>query len=119
MLVLIGLCHGYNQTSRNVGENTYIDHNLLIEVETINRYGFPERKTEAVKLSKAMVEKGMQHVWDQIKGQQVSVPVFVNCWVSKANKAGYDLYLAGDGKPINLQLVQTAEKPAPAVRSAS
>lgn len=116
-LVLIGLCHGYNKNVRTFGEKEFTDHNLLIEVEATNRYGIPERKTEAVKLSKAMIDRGMQHVWDQLKGQQVSVPVFVGTWVSKAGSAGYDMYLSGDGKPLNLQLAPAAEKPA--VRSAS
>lgn len=117
-LVLIGLCHGYSKNVRTFKDNEYTDHFLLIEIEALNRYGIAERKTEAVKLSKAMIDRGMQHVWDQLKGQQVSVPVFVGTWVSKAGSAGYDLYLSGDGKPLNLQLVP-AEKPAAAVRSAS
>lgn len=111
-LVLIGLCYGYNKNTRTFGEKEYTDHNVLIEVEAINRYGIAERKTEAVKLSKAMVDKGMQHVWDQLKGQQVSVPVFISAWVSKAGSAGYDMYLSGEGKPLNLQLAPTNEKPA-------
>lgn len=116
-LVLIGLCHGYNKNVRTFGDKEFTDHNLLIEVETVNRYGYPERKTEAVKFPKAMIEKGMQHVWDQLKGQQVSVPVFVSTWVSKGGTNGYDMYLSGDGKPLNLQLAPAADKPA--VRSAS
>lgn len=103
-LVLIGLCHGYNARNRTVGQNTFTDHNILIEVEQLNQYGIAERKTEAVTISRGLMEKGIQHVWDQLKGKQVSVPVFVSTWTSKAGKAGFDLYLAGDGKPLNLQL---------------
>ncbi|AOE85579.1 DNA-binding protein [Pseudomonas sp. TCU-HL1] len=110
-LVLVGLCHGYHANHRMVRDQSFTDHQLLVEVVDTNRYGFEETKTIAVKLSKAHMDKGVQHVWDQYKGKQVSVPVFVGAWASKAGNAGFDLILAGEGKPLNLQL---ATKPVAA-----
>ncbi|AOE85555.1 DNA-binding protein [Pseudomonas sp. TCU-HL1] len=103
-LVQIGLCHGFNSSTRTVGQNQFTDNQILLEVEDVNRYGIAERKTVVVKISKALMEKGINHVWDQLKGKQVAVPVFVATWASKSGNAGHDLFLSGDGKPLNLQL---------------
>lgn len=110
MLALIGLCHGFNTNTRQVGQNTFTDNQVLIEVEQTNQYGLPEVKTVAVKLSKKHMELGMNNVWNQLKGKQVSVPVFVGAWASKAGNAGYDLWLSGDGKPLNIQLVKAVQQ---------
>lgn len=105
-LLLLGLCHGFHTKPRQVGTNTFTDNQVLIEVEQINQYGIPEVKTVVVKLSKAHMEQGMNHLWDQQKGKTVAVPVFVAPWASKAGNAGFDLFLAGDGKPEQLQRLQ-------------
>lgn len=107
-LVLLGLCHGYHENKRVFGNNEFIDKQVLVEVEQVNQFGIPEVKTIAVKLSKKHSESGVQHVWDQLKGKQVSVPVFVGAWASKAGNAGFDLWLSGDGKPLSIQQVQKA-----------
>lgn len=106
MLVLLGLCHGFNAHTRQHGQNTFTDNNVLVEVEQLNQYGLPEVKTVAVKLSKKHMEQGFNNVWDQLKGKQVAIPVFVGAWASKAGNAGHDLWLAGDGKPMNIQQVK-------------
>jgi len=85
-LVLIGLCHGFNSNTRTMGTNTFTDNQVLVEVET-----------------------GVNNVWNQLKGKQVSVPVFVGAWASKAGNAGFDLWLSGDGKPMNVQLVKPVQ----------
>jgi len=105
-LVLLGLCHGFNSNTRTVGTNTFIDNQVLVEVEQLNQYGIPEVKTIPVKLSKKHVESGIGNAWNQLKGKQVSVPVFVGAWASKAGNAGFDLWLSGDGKPMNVQQVK-------------
>lgn len=104
-LVLMGKCHGYNQTHRTFGSNEFVDNLVLVEVEQINQYGIPEVKTVSVKLSKRQMENGFNNLWDQLKGKLVSIPVFVGPWSSKGGNAGYDLWLAGDGKPLNIQQV--------------
>jgi hypothetical protein len=105
-LVLLGLCHGYNSNQRQVGDKSFTDHQILVEVEQLNQYGIPEVKTIAVKLSKKHMEQGLNNAWNQLKGKTVSVPVFVGAWASKAGNAGYDLWLAGDGKPLNIQAIK-------------
>lgn len=110
MLALIGLCHGFNTNTRTVGQNIFTDNQVLIEVEQTNQYGLPEVKTVAVKLSKKHMELGLNNVWNQLKGKQVSVPVFVGAWASKAGNAGYDLWLSGEGKPLNIQLVKAVQQ---------
>ncbi|MCY1376483.1 hypothetical protein D9M68_483610 [compost metagenome] len=105
-LVLIGLCHGYNSNTRTVGDKTFTDHQVLVEVEQLNQFNIPEVKTIAVKLSKKHMDAGLNNVWNQLKGKQVAAPVFVGAWASKAGNAGFDLWLSGDGKPVNLQLVK-------------
>ena len=109
-LVLLGLCHGFHQHKRTVGNNEFTDNQVLIEVEQVNQFGIPEVKTVAVKLSKRHVEGGVQHLWGQMKGKQVAVPVFVGPWASKAGNAGFDLWLSGEGKPLNIQQVQPVNK---------
>ncbi|WP_347506592.1 DNA-binding protein [Pseudomonas anguilliseptica] len=109
-LVLIGLCHGFNSNTRTFNGNTFVDNQVLVEVENQNQYGIPEVKTIAVKVSKKHMEQGLNNVWNQFKGKQVSVPVFVNAWASKAGNAGYDLILSGDGKPLNVQLVKAVQQ---------
>ncbi|MNZ53305.1 hypothetical protein D3C78_711790 [compost metagenome] len=108
MLAMIGLCHGFHSNVRTVGSNNFTDNLLLIEVETTNQYGIPEVKTEKIKLSKKHMELGVNNLWNQLKGKQVSVPVFVQAWASKAGNAGYDLWLSGDGRPLNIQAVKAA-----------
>lgn len=108
-LLLIGLCHGFNSNTRTMGTNTFTDNQVLVEVEQLNQYGIAEVKTIAVKLSKKHMETGVNNVWNQLKGKQVSVPVFVGAWASKAGNAGFDLWLSGDGKPMNVQLVKPVQ----------
>lgn len=108
MLVLIGLCHGFHSNTRTIGEKTFVDNQVLVEVQQMSQYGTPEVKTIPVKLSKRQFENGVQHVWEKLKGTQVSVPVFIGAWASKAGNAGYDIWLSGDGKPVNVQLAKPA-----------
>ncbi len=112
MLTLTGLCHGYNSNTRTIGPNQFTDHQVLIEVSDLNQYGIPEVKTVAVKLSKKHMEEGYNNAWNQQKGKTVSIPVRVGAWASKAGNAGYDFWLAGDGKPVPFQLAT-----APAARA--
>jgi len=109
MLVLLGLCHGFNSNTRQIGSNTFTDNQVLIEVEQLNQYGIPEVKTVAVKLSKKHMEAGLNNSWNQMKGKNVSIPVFVGAWASKAGNAGFDYWLAGDGKALNVQLVKPVQ----------
>lgn len=104
MLLLTGLCHGYKANQRTVGANQFTDHLLLIEVQDTNQFGIAETKTVGVKLAKADVDQGLQHVYDQYKGKPISVPVRVGPWASKAGNAGYDFWLSGDRKPVQMQL---------------
>jgi len=106
MLLLTGLCHGYKANKRTVGANEFIDHLLLLEVQDVNQYGLAETKTVGVKLAKADIENGVQHQFDALKGKAVSVPVRVSPWASKAGNAGFDLYISGDRKPVNMQIRQ-------------
>lgn len=105
-LVLLGLCHGFHSNQRTVGQNQFTDNVILVEVEQINQFGIPEVKTVQVKLSKKHMEGGLNNLWNQHKGKPVSVPVFVGAWASKAGNAGFDLWLSGDGRPLNLQQVK-------------
>lgn len=104
MLLLTGLCHGYKANTRTQGTNQFTDHLVLVEVQDTNQYGIAETKTVGIKLSKADVEAGLQHAYDQYKGKPVSVPVRVGPWASKAGNAGYDFWLSGDRKPVQMQL---------------
>lgn len=108
MLVLIGLCHGFHSNTRKFGDKEFTDHQVLIEVQQTSQYGTSEVKTIPVKLSKRQHENGVQHVWEKLKGTQVSVPVFIGAWASKSGSAGYDIWLSGDGKPANVQLGKSA-----------
>lgn len=104
MLLLTGLCHGYKANQRTVGANQFTDHLVLVEVQDTNQFGIPETKTIGIKLSKADVDTGLQHVYDQYKGKPISVPVRVGPWASKAGNAGFDFWLSGDRKPVQMQL---------------
>lgn len=106
MLLLIGLCHGYKANTRTQGANQFTDHLVLVEVEDTNQYGIAETKTVGIKLSKADVEGGLQHVYDQYKGKPISVPVRVGPWASKVGNAGYDFWLSGDRRPVNMQIAK-------------
>lgn len=106
-LVLLGLCHGFYSNNRTVGQNTFTDNVVLVEVEQVNQFGINENKTVQVMLSKKQMEQGLNNVWNQLKGKTVAVPVFVSSWASKSGSSvGYDLRLSGDGKPLNLQLAK-------------
>ena len=115
MLLLTGLCHGYKANNRTVGANQFTDHLLLVEVQDKNQYGIDETKTIGIKLSKADIDGGIQHLYDQFKGKPLTVPVRVGPWASKAGNAGYDFWLSGDRKPIQMQI----KPPAAAVQAAS
>lgn len=104
MLLLTGLCHGYKLNTRQQGTNTFTDHFVLVEIQDTNQYGIAETKTVAIKLAKGDVEGGLNHVYDQYKGKQVSVPVRVSAWASKAGNAGFDFWLSGDRKPVAIQM---------------
>lgn len=104
MLLLTGLCHGYKANTRTQGANQFTDHLVLVEVQDSNQYGIHETKTVAVKLSKADIDGGIQHLYDQYKGKPISLPVRVGPWASKAGNAGFDFWLSGDRKPVQMQL---------------
>lgn len=106
MLLLTGLCHGYKANQRTVGANQFTDHLLLIEVQDTNQFGIAETKTVGIKLSKADVEAGIQHVYEQYKGKPVTAPVRVGPWASKAGNAGFDFWLSGDRRPVNMQIAK-------------
>lgn len=103
MLALIGVCHGYHVNSRQFNGNTFQDHLIVLEVEQINQFGITENKTVTVKVGKKLVEQGVTNIYNQLKTKQISVPVFVGAWASKSGNAGFDYWLSGDGKPLNLQ----------------
>lgn len=111
MLALIGLCQGYYLNQKEIrgqnGPTTISEHSVLIMVEESNKYGIVEQKIKEIRLSKKHMEGGLNHLWDQLKGKQVSVPVFIQSWASKAGNSGYDYWLSGDGKPLNLQQVKS------------
>ncbi|WP_137885730.1 DNA-binding protein [Pseudomonas sp. 2FE] len=109
MLLLTGLCHGYKANKRTVGANEFTDHLLLIEVQDTNQFGIPETKTVGIKLAKSDVEQGIQHVYDQFKGKAVSAPVRVGPWASKAGNAGFDYWLSGDRRPVNMQIAKPVQ----------
>lgn len=106
MLLLTGLCHGYKSNTRKVGTNDFVDHMVLVEVQDLDQYGIPQVKTASVKLSKADLENGVQHQYDALKGKPVTVPVRVGPWASKAGNAGFDYWISGDRKPVNMQIRQ-------------
>lgn len=106
MLLLTGLCHGYKSNKRTVGTNEFVDHLVLLEVQDLNQYGIAETKTQSIKLSKADIENGVQHQYEALKGKAVSVPVRVGPWASKAGNAGFDFWISGDRKPVNMQIRQ-------------
>lgn len=108
-LVLLGLCHGFHTNTRQMGTNVFVDNSVLIEVEQQNQFGIAEVKTVQVKLSKKHMEQGIEKLWHQFKGKTVSVPVFVGAWASKAGNAGFDLWLSGDGKPMNVQQIKPVQ----------
>ena len=115
MLLLTGLCHGFKANTRKVGNNEFTDNLILLEVQDKNQYGIDETKTVGIKLSKADVEAGLQHLYDQLKGKALTVPVRVGPWASKAGNAGFDFWLSGDRKPVQMQI----KPPAAAVQAAS
>lgn len=106
MLLLTGYCHGYKANKRTVGPNEFTDNLLLVEVQDINQFGIAETKTIGIKLSKADIDAGIHHVYDGLKGKQVTAPVRVGPWASKAGNAGFDYWLSGDRRPVNMQLVK-------------
>lgn len=106
MLLLTGLCHGYKANTRNFNGQEFVDHLLLIETQDTNQYGISETKTVSIKLSKADLENGVQHSYDQLKGKPVTAPVRVGTWASKAGNAGFDFWLSGDRKPVNMQIAK-------------
>ncbi|MDU3111041.1 DNA-binding protein [Corynebacterium sp.] len=106
-LVLIGLCQGYYSETRNVntasGPTQITEHSVLIQVEQSNKFGMSEERIVQVRLSKKHMENGLNNAWNNQKGKQVCMPVFVQTWASKAGNSGFDYWLSGDGMPINLQ----------------
>lgn len=106
MLLLTGLCHGYKANVRQFNGQEYTDHLLLVETQDTNQFGIAETKTTSIKLSKADMEAGIHHVYDQIKGKPVTMAVRVGAWTSKAGNAGFDLWLSGDRRPVNMQIAK-------------
>ncbi|WP_437882144.1 DNA-binding protein [Pseudomonas sp. LRF_L74] len=104
MLLLTGLCHGFKANTRTVGANSFTDNLVLVEVQDKNQFGIDETKTIGIKMAKADLEAGLNHLYDQYKGKPVTVPVRVGPWASKAGNAGFDFWLSGDRKPVQMQL---------------
>ncbi|WP_417842193.1 DNA-binding protein [Terasakiella sp.] len=114
MLTLLGMCDGVFVKTKEVrgrdGSNVQIkEHYVLIQVEEQNQYDRVEVKTREVRMAKKHIDSGIDRLYDALKGKPVAVPVYVQAWASRAGNAGFDLWLSGDGKNANVQLIP-AEK---------
>lgn len=101
MEIKLGLCKGISTKDKG---NGIVETYVLVVSEGRDEYGQVVDVTTGIRIGKSHLEAGVDRIYQNYAGKQVAVPFFPKPWKSKAGNVGLERWLAGDGKPVNIQV---------------
>ncbi|MGG5827979.1 MULTISPECIES: DNA-binding protein [Aeromonas] len=100
-LYLVGEIAGVKQDSFNNGGNQIVRHTVGIRITTVDAYGGETSELVEVRLPQASVDAGLPRQLETLRGQTLSLPVWVQAYTGKRG-AGYALMLDSKQKILGL-----------------
>ncbi|MGE6123814.1 DNA-binding protein [Aeromonas rivipollensis] len=91
-LYLVGEIAGVKTDSFRNGEQQIIRHTVGVRVTTLDAYGGESSELVEVRLSQAAVDSGVPRQLDGLRGQVLSLPVWVQAYTGRRG-AGHALML--------------------------
>lgn len=91
-LYLVGEIAGVKQDAFRNGDSQIIRHTVGVRVTTLDAYGGETAELVEVRLPQAAVDAGLQRQLEGLRGQTLSLPVWVQAYTGKRG-AGYALML--------------------------
>ena len=91
-LYLVGEIAGVKTDSFRNGDQQIVRHTAGLRVTTVDAYGGATSELVEVRLSQAAVDSGVPRQLDGLRGQTLSLPVWVQSYTGKRG-AGYALML--------------------------
>lgn len=91
-LYLVGTVAGVKQDSFRNGDNQLIRHTVGIRITTVDAYGGETAELVEVRLPQAAVDSGLPRQLEGLRGQTLSLPVWVQAYTGKRG-AGFSLML--------------------------
>lgn len=103
MLTLTGVVLGTKTLQRKRSDGSLFDVQFL-GIQTDKESGYDgETITTDIQISQHQYQAGICAFYQKLRGQVVSVPVWVTAWAGKNNNAGINFHLSGEGKPVSGQ----------------
>lgn len=91
-LYLVGTVAGVKQDSFRNGDSQIIRHTVGVRVTSVDAYGGETSELVEVRLPQAAVDSGLPRQLEGLRGQTLSLPVWVQTYVGKRG-AGFALML--------------------------
>ncbi|MNQ91205.1 hypothetical protein D3C85_1065760 [compost metagenome] len=91
-LYLVGEIAGVKQDSYRNGDSQIIRHTVGIRITTVDAYGGETSELVEVRLPQAAVDNGLPRQLESVRGQTLSLPVWVQPYTGKRG-AGFALML--------------------------
>ncbi len=79
----------YNVSTNSVGDKVFT--NVILESITRDRYDRPH--IQEIRLSRSQMQSGMSDKFNDLKGKNVTLPVWVNAWTTRAGQANHTIFL--------------------------
>lgn len=100
-LYLVGEIAGVKQDSYRNGDSQIIRHTVGIRITTVDAYGGETSELVEVRLPQAAVDSGLPRQLESVRGQTLSLPVWVQAYTGKRG-AGFALMLDSKQKILGL-----------------
>ena len=91
-LYLVGEIAGVKQDSFTNGSNQIVRHTVGVRVTSVDAYGGETAELVEVRLPQASVDSGLPRQLEGLRGQTLSLPVWVQAYTGKRG-AGFALML--------------------------
>ncbi len=91
-LYLVGAIAGVKKDSFRNGEQQHVRHTVGVRITTLDAYGGETHELVEVRLPQASVDAGLPHELEGLRGQILSLPVWVQAYTGKRG-AGFALML--------------------------
>ena len=105
MQLQVGLCKGTTIKTKTVTnkqqQQVQIEERyVLVVTESKDEWGQTVDVTQGIRIPKGLVH--VEADYNNLRDKPVAVPFFHKAYTSSRGNAGLELWLAGDGKPVNL-----------------
>ncbi|MFM5139259.1 DNA-binding protein [Aeromonas rivipollensis] len=100
-LYLVGEIAGVKQDTFRNGDNQLTRHTVGVRITTVDAYGGETSELVEVRLPQAAVDSGLPRQLESVRGQTLSLPVWVQAYTGKRG-AGFALMLDSKQKILGL-----------------